>query len=123
MFKLKYRTTVIIILCLFQPSGQDFTNPFTVNSEDSYSSNVFIPSAPAASDDTYNLNSLDTGFDTFSSGPAPSGSGSGAPATNYYGAAPATSHFATSTNFGKLRVIPLQGDRSGRGLAFVLLLT
>ena len=62
------------------------TNPFTVNSED-----------------TYNVNSLDSGYDTFgvSSGPAPSGSGSGAPATNYYGAAPATSHFATSTDFGK----------------------
>ena len=69
---------------LFQPSGLGSTNPFTVNSED-----------------TYNANSLDTGFDTFaaSSGPAPSGGGSGAPATNYYGAAPATSHFATTTDF------------------------
>ena len=70
----------------FQPSGSGPTNPFLVNSEDTYNVNV---------------NSLDSGYDTFaSSGPAPSGAGSGAPATNYYGAAPATSHFATSPGFG-----------------------
>ena len=72
---------------IFQPSGSGPTNPFLVNSEDTYNVNV---------------NSLDSGYDTFaSSGPAPSGAGgSGAPATNYYGAAPATSHFATSPGFG-----------------------